>query len=135
MTNWLTATTDRFSASVTSRSISNWESWWGTSDVPSLTEFEFGGTPMEQRDLYRRLSPISYVENVTAPTLIIHSEGDLRCNIEQAEQVFVALHLLKVPTRFVRYPRTTSHGMSRGGPPDMRLHRLHQIVDWWKDYL
>ncbi|MGI9627413.1 MAG: prolyl oligopeptidase family serine peptidase, partial [Longimicrobiales bacterium] len=78
MSNWLTATTDRFSASVTSRSITNWESWWGTSDAQRLTEYEFYGPPWEQRDLYRRLSPISYVENVTAPTLIIHSEQDYR---------------------------------------------------------
>ena len=69
MTNWLTATTDRVHAAVTSRSITNWESWWGSSDAQGLTEYEFYGPPWEQRDLYRRLSPISYVENVTAPTL------------------------------------------------------------------
>ena len=54
---------------------------------------------------------------------MIHSEGDLRCNIEQGEQIFSALKTQNVPARFVRYPRETSHGMSRNGPPDMRLHR------------
>jgi Tol biopolymer transport system component len=44
-------------------------------------------------------------------------------------------HVRKVPCRLVRYPRSTSHGMSRGGPPDMRLHRLHQILAWWERYL
>ena len=58
MTNWLTATTNRFAAAVTSRSITNWESWYGSSDAQELTEFEFGGTPWEQRERYRRLSPI-----------------------------------------------------------------------------
>jgi len=67
--------------------------------------------------------------------LIIHSEGDLRCNIEQAEQVFSILKLRNVPTRLVRYPRSTSHGLSRGGPPDLRVHRLNQILSWWKKYL
>jgi len=70
--------------------------------------------------------------NARTPTLVIHSEGDLRCNIEQGEQVFSALKQQNVPARFVRYPRETSHGMSRSGPPDMRLHRLDEILSWWK---
>ena len=65
----------------------------------------------------------------------IHSEGDLRCNIEQADQLYTALKLLGVPTRFVRYPSSTSHGMSRNGPPDLRMHRLRQILAWWQQYL
>ncbi len=134
MSNWLTATTDRFSASVTSRSISNWESWWGTSDVPGLTEFEFGGTPMEQRDLYRRLSPISYVENVTAPTLIIHSEEDYRTPMQDAEQWFLALKRLGVPTELVRYPRS-SHGLSRTGEPWLLVDRLERIRSWFATFL
>jgi dipeptidyl aminopeptidase/acylaminoacyl peptidase len=80
-------------------------------------------------------SPIKYFGKVKTPTLIIHSEGDLRCNIEQAEQVFAVLKLRNVPTRLIRYPRSTSHGMSRGGPPDMRVHRFGQILSWWKKYL
>lgn len=134
MSNWLTATTDRFAAAVTSRSISNWESWWGTSDVPWLTEFEFGGTPMEQRDLYRRLSPLSYVENVTAPTLIIHSEEDYRTPMADAEQWFRALKRLEVPTELVRYPRS-SHGLSRTGEPWLLVDRLERIRSWFQHFL
>ena len=62
-------------------------------------------------------------------------EGDLRCNIEQAEQLYSALKVLGVPARLIRYPACASHGMSRGGPPDLRIHRLQQILDWWKRYL
>ncbi len=80
-------------------------------------------------------SPLNYFGRVRTPTLIIHSEGDLRCNIEQAEQVFAALRLRRVPARFVRYPASTSHGMSRNGPPDLRRHRLRQILDWWERWL
>ena len=64
--------------------------------------------------------------------LLIHSEGDLRCNIEQSEQVHAALAVQNVPVRFVKYPRETSHGMSRAGPPDLRMHRLGEILAWWK---
>lgn len=69
------------------------------------------------------------------PTLIIHSEGDLRCNIEQGEQVHAALVVQGVPTRFVRYPASTSHGMSRSGPPDLRIHRLQEILAWWRRWM
>jgi dipeptidyl aminopeptidase/acylaminoacyl peptidase len=134
MTNWLTATSDRFSAAVTSRSITNWESWWGSSDAQGLTEFEFYGTPWERRDLYRRLSPISFVENVTAPTLIIHSENDYRTPIGDGEQWFMSLKKLGVPVEMVRYPRS-SHGLSRTGEPWLLVDRLERIRSWFQHWL
>lgn len=134
MTNWLAATTDRFQAAVTSRSIVNWESWWGTSDAQRLTEYEFYGPPWEQRDLYRRLSPISYVENVTAPTLIIHSENDYRTPIGDGEQWFMSLKKRGVPVELVRYPRS-SHGLSRTGEPWLLVDRLERIRSWFVHFL
>ncbi len=134
MSNWLTATTDRFAASVTSRSITNWESWYGTSDAQGLTEFEFYGPPWEQRELYRRLSPISYVENVTAPTLIIHSENDYRTPIGDGEQWFIALKKRGVPTELVRYPRS-SHGLSRTGEPWLLVDRLERLRSWFAHFI
>ena len=134
MTNWLTATTDRFHAAVTSRSIVNWESWWGSSDAQALAEYEFFGAPWERRNLYRRLSPISYVENVTAPTLIIHSENDYRTPIGDAEQWFMALKNLGVPVEMVRYPRS-SHGLSRTGEPWLIVDRLERIRSWFEHWL
>ncbi len=134
MTNWLTATTDRFHAAATSRSIANWESWWGSSDAQGLTEYEFYGPPWEQRDLYRRLSPISYVENVTAPTLIIHSENDYRTPISDGEQWFMSLKKRGVPVELVRYPRS-SHGLSRTGEPWLLVDRLERIRSWFDHWL
>jgi len=134
MTNWLTATTDRFHAAVSSRSITNWESWYGASDAQGLTEFEFFGPPWEQRDLYRRLSPISYVENVSAPTLIIHSENDYRTPIADGEQWFMALKKRGVPVEMVRYPRS-SHGLSRSGEPWLLVDRLERIRSWFVHFL
>ncbi|MCA9738433.1 MAG: S9 family peptidase [Gemmatimonadota bacterium] len=134
MTNWLTATTNRFAAAVTSRSIVNWESWYGSSDAQGLTEYEFFGPPWEQRELYRRLSPISYVENVRAPTLIIHSENDYRTPIGDGEQWFMALKKRGVPTELVRYPRS-SHGLSRTGEPWLLVDRLERIRSWFEHFL
>jgi len=134
MTNWLTATTDRFHAAVTSRSIANWESWYGTSDAQDLTEYEFYGPPWAERDRYRRLSPLSYVENVTAPTLIIHSENDYRTPISEGEQWFMALKKRGVPVEMVRYPRS-SHGLSRTGEPWLLVDRLERIRSWFVHFL
>ena len=134
MSNWLTATSDRFQAAVTSRSIVNLESLWGSSDAPTALEYEFFGAPWERRDLYRRLSPISYVENVTAPTLIIHSENDYRTPIGEGEQWFMALKNLGVPVEMVRYP-SSSHGLSRTGEPWLLVDRLERIRSWFEHWL
>ena len=129
MTNWLSATTNRFIAAATSRSITNWESWYYDSDAQGLTEYAFGGTPYEKPDVYRRLSPINYVTNVKAATLIIHSENDYRVPISDGEQWFMALKKMKVPVEFVRYPRS-SHGLSRTGEPWLLVDRMERIRSW-----
>ncbi|MEX0944384.1 MAG: S9 family peptidase [Balneolaceae bacterium] len=135
MSNWLTARfPDRFKASVTSRSISNWDSMYGTSDAQGLLEFEFYDFPWEQRDLYQELSPLSYVENVVTPTLIIHSEEDYRTPIVEGEQWFMALKKMEVPVEFVRYPRS-SHGLSRTGEPWLLVDRLERKRSWFDYWL
>ena len=135
MTNWIIGHTREFAGAITDRCVSNMVSMGGSSDWLEKEDGYFPGNFWDRPEPRWKQSPIRFIGNARTPTLIIHSEGDLRCNIEQSEQVFVALKLLGVPTRFVRYPKTTSHGMSRSGPPDMRLHRLHQILEWWKKYL
>ena len=110
----------------------------GNSDFPFNKNGYFQGTAwgsLEEIKALWRQSPLAFFEDVDTPTLIIHSEGDLRCNIEQSEQVFTALQQRNIPSRFVRYPSTTSHGMSRSGPPDLRFHRLNEIVRWMDKYL
>lgn len=138
MTNWAIGHSKEYKAAITDRCVSNLVSMAGNSDFPFNKDGYFKGIAygdLEQiRELWRQ-SPISAFEGVTTPTLVIHSEGDLRCNVEQGEQVFTALKMQGVPSRFVRYPRTTSHGMSRSGPNDLRIHRLNEIVSWFAEYL
>jgi len=134
MTCWLTATTDRFAAAATARIIVNWESWYGMSDAQGLTEYEFSGMPWETRETYRRLSPISYVEHVTAPTLILEGENDWRTPMGEGEQWFMALKKRKVPAELVRYPRS-SHGLSRTGEPWLLVDRLERIKSWFTYWL
>jgi acylaminoacyl-peptidase len=135
MTNWAIGHAQDFAAAITDRCVSNLVSMSGSTDVPERPGEYFPGNFWDQPEARWEQSPLKYLGHAKTPTLIIHSEGDLRCNVEQAEQVFAALKLLDVPTRLVRYPRSTSHGMSRSGPPDLRLHRLGQILAWWDQYL
>ncbi len=135
MTNWAITHSDRFAAAITDRCVANLVSMAGSSDYPLVPGEYWPGNPWDDNQEIWRQSPIRSIRNVSTPTLVIHSEGDLRCNVEQGEQVFAALKMLGVPTRFVRYPRETSHGMSRCGPPDLRIHRLGEILNWWKKHL
>lgn len=133
-TNWLTAYTNRFAAAVSSRGIANWYSWWGMADIPNMTEFEFHGPPWEQPERYTKLSPLTYVNNVTAPTLLIESENDWRTPMGEGEQWFMALQKLGIPSELVRYPRS-SHGLSRTGEPWLLVDRLERIRSWFEFWL
>lgn len=135
MTNWIIGHTNEFAGAITDRCVSNLISMWGNSDFPYLPDKYWPGNAWDKPEAVWNCSPVKYLGNARTPTLIIHSEGDLRCNIEQAEQVYTILKTHDVPVRFVRYPASTSHGLSRGGPPDLRLHRLHQMLEWWQRWL
>jgi dipeptidyl aminopeptidase/acylaminoacyl peptidase len=135
MTNWIIGHTDRFRAAVTQRSISNMTSKYGSGDYNWALEYRFKGkTPWEAFEDYWKQSPMKYFGNVKTPTLIIHSEQDLRCPIEQGEQVFVALKRLGVDTEMVRFP-DEPHGLSRGGRTDRRIERLKHMLRWFDRYL
>ena len=70
----------------------------------------------------------------STPTLVIHNENDLRCPIEQGEQVFVALRSQGVASEMVRFP-DEFHGLSRAGRTDRRIARLNHILGWFERYL
>jgi dipeptidyl aminopeptidase/acylaminoacyl peptidase len=130
MTNWIIGHTNRFACAITSRSISNFMSFVGTSDFGWLWPKEFGTMgPWEAPERYLRMSPLYYLKNMRTPTLIEHQEEDHRCPIEQAEQLWTALKWKGVPVEFLRYPGEP-HGMSRGGRPDRRIDRLERIHAW-----
>ena len=135
MTNWALGHTDRFKAGVTMRSISNWYSMHGTSDIAYNEEdIGWGKEPWDDPELVLSKSPITYIENIHTPLLIIHSENDFRCPIEQGEQLYVGLKKLGRTTEFVRFP-DEFHGLSRTGQPKHRVERLQHILRWFDRYL
>ncbi|PWW45058.1 MULTISPECIES: S9 family peptidase [Paenibacillus] len=135
MTNWIVGHTDRFKAAVTQRSISNWLSFYGVSDIGFFfTEDQIGGNAWDDTEKLWKHSPLAYVGNINTPLLILHGEQDLRCPIEQAEQLYVALKRRRQTTRFVRFPRA-NHELSRGGHPHLRVRRLEHIAGWFNEHL
>ncbi|MEX2282800.1 MAG: S9 family peptidase [Gemmatimonadota bacterium] len=134
MTAWVTTKTNRFKAAQADRMISNWASWYGSSEAQGLTEFEFFGKPWDNWKLYDELSPIKYVTGVKTPTLIVQSEEDHRTPMTDAEQWFMALKKQGVPVEFVRYPRST-HDLSRTGEPWLLVDRLGRLRQWFAYWL
>ncbi|WP_373895578.1 S9 family peptidase [Virgibacillus natechei] len=135
MTNWIVGHTNRFKAAVTQRSISNWLSFYGVSDIGYFfTKWEIGKNLMEDPEKLWSFSPLKYAENVETPLLILHGENDYRCPIEQGEQLFTTLKHLRKNVEFVRFP-DSSHELSRSGKPEMRIERLNHICRWFEENL
>jgi dipeptidyl aminopeptidase/acylaminoacyl peptidase len=133
MTNWIVTQTDRFKAAVTQRSISNWLSFYGTSDIgPAFVEFQLGRDLSDAKGLWD-MSPLAHTENAKTPLLVIHGEDDLRCPLEQGQQMYIAMKKQRVETRFVTFPKS-SHGLSRNGLPNLRMERLEEIVNWFETH-
>ncbi len=136
MTNWLTAHyPGKFKAAATQRSISNWTSFWGASDIGiRFAELELGAGLWEAPELYWQKSPLAHARALETPTLVVHAEEDHRCPIDQGETWFAALIKRGVPARFLRVPGE-GHELSRSGRPDRRVKRLEEIVAWLVNYL
>ena len=135
MTALIVGRTDRFKSAIADRLVSNRHSMSGTTDFAWRHELYFKGNSWDNPEPLWNCSPLSYAANVTTPLLLIHSDGDLRCPIGQAEEMFAALRLQRKIVEFVRYPAETSHGMSRNGPPNLRLDRLKRNLDWLNRYV
>ncbi|MBM3458073.1 MAG: S9 family peptidase, partial [Armatimonadetes bacterium] len=135
MTNWIVGHSDRFRCAVTQRSVVNLHSMAGTCDFNFSESTYFDGNVWERPERYLEQSPLLSAANVGTPMLILHSEGDLRCPIEQAEQWYGALKRQEKVVEFVRYPREANHGLSRSGPPDLRLDRIERIAAWMHRWL
>ncbi len=132
MTNWIVGHTDRFKAAATQRSISNWLSFHGTSDIGFyFSKDQTAGHPNTNTDTLWEQSPMKYALNVKTPLLFIHSDEDYRCPIEQAMQFYTIIKEKGVDTKFIWFKGET-HELSRSGKPQARIKRLKEITDWFE---
>jgi CubicO group peptidase (beta-lactamase class C family)/acetyl esterase/lipase len=134
MTCYLTSRDDRFAAAVTGGVVSDLISMAGTSDSGhAISELEFAAPPWAERDRYTALSPLTHVDKVRTPTLIVQGAADVRCPIGQAEQWHTALRQRGVPTRLVLYPEA-AHLFILDGRPSHRLDFNQRVLDWVEQY-
>ncbi|MDU3211111.1 alpha/beta hydrolase family protein [Anaerococcus sp.] len=135
MTNWIIGHTDRFKAACSQRSISNWTSFYGVSDIG----YYFGldqtnANPWDSLEKMWDQSPIKYADKAKTPTLFIHSDEDYRCPLEQGLQMYNKLKLNGVDTKMYVF-HGENHELSRSGKPHARIKRLKEIKKWFDGYL
>jgi dipeptidyl aminopeptidase/acylaminoacyl peptidase len=131
MTCWTIANTERFRAAVARAPITDLVSYFGTTDLKTLTGWDLGGPPWERPPLYRERSPVTHVTRVRTPLLLLHGEADRRVPITQGEEFHTALKLLGVPVTFVRYPEA-GHLIAR---PSHVRDACERTMAWFARYL
>ncbi len=132
MTSWLASQApDRFTAAISERAVNAWDSFAGSSDIGYFFAENYVGA---DRDSQWRASPLAYADQIDVPLLIIHSEQDWRCPLEQAQRLFVALRSRAAEVEMLLFPGE-GHELSRSGRPRHRLQRFGAILDWWQRHL
>ncbi len=135
LTNWTIGQTARFAAAVSQRDIASWADWWYTADFTLFQPTWFKAPPFEDPEDYKARSPITYINNVKTPLMLILGEADWRTpTYAGGEEMFRALKYRKIPTVMVRFPNET-HELSRSGQPWHRIERLQHIVGWFDHWL
>lgn len=136
MTNWVIGHTNRFSAAVSMRSIASWTAMYISDIGPEFVNDQMATDDLHSDDIDKLWfhSPLRYVNNVTTPTLFLHSDHDFRCPIPDAYQMFQALKLRNVPTKLVVF-QGSNHDLSRKGAPNRRIKRLEETLNWFDKYL
>lgn len=127
LTAWAVGHTQRFIAAVAVNAVTNVESFFGQTDIPSWVYWEFGGSPLERRQLIRERSPVQHLAGATTPTLVVHSEEDRRVPIAQGLELHALLRAAGVAADFVRYPRE----YHRIAEPAHRVDLISRTLDWF----
>ena len=131
MTSWVIGHTDRFRAAAVGAGVTNLWSFTGTADIPSFLPDYFSGDPWQSFEAYVKHSPMSYVDKVTTPTLILHGEADERVPVTQGYELFAALKRRGVETEMVVYPRQP-HGPNE---PKFVLDIMRRHLDLAKKHV
>ncbi|GAA3624535.1 S9 family peptidase [Microbacterium awajiense] len=131
LTAWIIAHERRFSGAIVERGFLDPVSFQGTSDIGSFFGDEYVGVESESMQAQ---SPMAVVGRVRTPTLVLHSEQDHRCPLEQATRYYSALKRAGVEAELVVFPGE-GHELSRSGRPRHRVQRFEVILDWWRRHL
>jgi dipeptidyl aminopeptidase/acylaminoacyl peptidase len=130
MCAWSITQTTRFKAASCGAALTNLISMYGTNDIPSTLDDYFGGAPYAEEDAYWQASPMAHVTEVKTPTLILHGQADDRVPLGQAQELYLALRKLGVPTEFVTYPREP-HGFRE---PNHQIDKIERELAWFQKW-
>ncbi|WP_444916223.1 S9 family peptidase [Microbulbifer sp. TRSA007] len=132
LTAWIIGKTERFRAAVVVAPVINWESFVLTADYSKIfTRYWFSGMPWEAPEEYRRRSPLTYIGNVTTPTMLLTGENDYRTPISETEQFYQALKLNDVEAAMVRLPNTSHNFSDR---PSKRISKVASTLYWFDQH-
>ena len=130
LTAWIVGHTDRFRAAVSAKPVINWVSWALTADMyPYGVKYWFPGLPWNHMDHYMERSPISYVDEITTPTMLLTGTEDYRTPMSESEQFYQALKLQQVETALVRIPGA-SHGIA--ARPSQLAAKVAHVLEWFE---
>ncbi|MGC5169818.1 S9 family peptidase [Microbacterium sp. DT81.1] len=127
LTAWVIGHENRFAGAIVERGFLDPVSFQGTSDIGSFFGDEYVGIDSEAM---QRQSPMAVVGKVRTPTLVLHSELDFRCPLEQATRYYSALKRNGVDAELLIFPGE-NHELTRSGQPRHRLERFDAVLDWW----
>ncbi len=119
-----------YRSAVAERGVYNWGSMAGTTDIPWFVGVYLHAAMPDDADTIWKASPLARAGAITTPTLIIHSEGDYRCPVEQGQQLFTLLYSGGVDTELLLFPQGEGHELSRSGKPKHRRERFEAILAW-----
>ncbi|MFT6009090.1 MAG: dipeptidyl aminopeptidase/acylaminoacyl peptidase [Parasphingorhabdus sp.] len=132
LTAWAVGKTNRFAAAATVKPVINWTSMALAGDIARfVSRHWFRAQPWEQPAEYWRRSPLSIVNNVKTPTMVMVGEADWRTPAWEAEQFYTALKVQNVDTVLVRVPGA-SHLIARR--PSQLIAKVDNIMGWFAKY-
>ncbi len=130
MANWILGHTDRFKCIVTHDGMFNAESAWGTTEELWFNNWEFKGTPYDNRAGYEKWSPHQYAKNFKTPTLVIHGQRDYRLDVSEGFQLFTTLQMEGVPSKMLYFP-DEGHWVQKPQNSKLWYETVNAWVDQW----
>jgi len=128
--NWIMGHTDRFKCLVSHDGMFNAESAWGTTEELWFNNWEFKGTPLENRASYQKWSPHQYAKNFKTPTLVVHGQLDYRLDVSEGFQLFTTLQTMGVPSKMLYFP-DEGHWVLKPQNSQLWWKTVNDWVDQW----
>jgi dipeptidyl aminopeptidase/acylaminoacyl peptidase len=128
--NWILGHTDRFKCLVSHDGMFNAESAWGTTEELWFNDWEFKGTPYDNRASYQKWSPHQYAKNFKTPTLVIHGQRDYRLDVSEGFQLFTTLQMEGVPSKMLYFP-DEGHWVLKPQNSQLWYKTVNDWVDQW----